>query len=385
MRRQSRIRKEPVVDNGITYVGMDSHKKDIQVAMLLPDIYKPVEWTVANEPKAIRRMVKKILRQAPGEVRSCYEAGVCGYALQRTIEKAGPMVCEVIAPSLIPKKPGERIKTDRRDARKLAELLRANLLTEVRPPTPEEESVRDLCRCREAAKKDLMTARHRLGKLLLRRAIVYTAGKAWTRTHRRWLRKIKWDHECDQFVFDDYLRGIELLEERKAALTAKIEEISQQQPWAEPVGVVRCFRGFDTVSAMALCTELHDFSRFPSPRGTMAFVGLVPSEHSSGDKRRPGSITKAGNSHVRRTLVEAAWHYRHKPAVGRPLRKRREGQPVDVIAIADRAQQRLYRRYWHLTVAKNKPTNKAAVAVARELVGFIWAALYPRSVEGARG
>ena len=373
------------MDEGITYVGMDSHKKTIQVAMLLPGVDKPVEWRVANEPKAIRRMVKKVSRQAPGEVRSCYEAGPCGYSLQRTIHAAGPMVCEVIAPSLIPRKPGERIKTDRRDARKLAELLRANLLTEVRPPTPEEESVRDLCRCREAAKTDLMRARHRLAKMLLRRAIIYGKGKAWTVAHRRWLKTIKWDHEADQVVFDDYMRAIELLEERKATLTAKIEEFSQQEPWAEPVGLLRCFRGLDTVSAMTLCTELHDFSRFPSPRGTMSFLGLVPSEQSSGDKTHRGGITKTGNSHARRILIEAAWHYRHKPSLGAKLQKRREGQPTNVIAIADRAQQRLHRRYWYLTMNKNKPSNKAVVAVARELVGFIWAALHPWAVEHAHG
>jgi transposase len=198
------------------------------------------------------------------------------------------------------------------------------------------------------------------------------------------MRKIKWDNEADQIVFDDYLRTIELTEERKAALTAKLEELSKQQRWAEPVGVLRCFRGFDTVSAMSLFAELHDFSRFPSPRGTMSFVGLVPSENSTGDNQRRGCITKAGNTHARRILIEAAWHYRHTPRVGRPLQKRREGQPADAIAIADRAMSRLHRKYWHLTLAKNKPSNVANVAVARELVGFIWAALYPLAVEGAR-
>lgn len=372
------------MDNNITYVGLDAHKKFLEVAMLLPHSPKPIQWRVTNETRAVRRMVKKILREAPGEVRCCYEAGPCGYELKRSIESSGSVVCEVIAPSLIPRKSGERIKTDRRDAKKLAELFRANLLTEVQPPTKEEEAIRDLCRCREDAKEDLMSARHRLGKLLLRRGITYTSGKAWTQKHRIWLRKINWDYEADQTVFDDYLRSIETIEERLAALNAKLEELSKKAPWAEPVGWLRCFRGIDTITAMTIVAELHDFSRFQSPRTLMSYLGLVPSESSSGDNLRRGSITKTGNKHARRILIEAAWHSRHKPAVGVKLHKRREGQPGDVIAIADRAQLRLHRRYWHLIMAKNKPSNKAVVAVARELVGFIWAALYPRAIESAR-
>lgn len=372
------------MNEGITYVGMDVHKKDISVAMLLPNKNFPVQWKVANETKAVRRMVKKILREAPGEVRSCYEAGPCGYILKRSIESIGPIVCEVIAPSLIPRKPGERIKTDKRDAKKLAELLRANLLTEVQPPTPEEESLRDLCRCREDAKEDQMRSRHRLGKLLLRRGITYNKGKAWTHAHRKWLKSINWDHEADQAVFDDYLRSIENLEERLAGLRAKLEELSKKQPWAERVGALRCFPGIDTITAITIVAELHDFSRFRSPRALMSYLGLVPSENSTGDNERRGRITKTGNTHVRRVLVESAHHYRHKPSVGVKLRKRREGQPTEIITIAERAHLRLYRRYWHLLMAKNKLRNKVVVAVARELVGFIWAALYPRSVEGAR-
>ena len=364
---------------------MDVHKKNIAVAMLLPQKDKPVEWTVANESKAVRRMVKKFEREAPGEVRCCYEAGPCGYALKRTMEDMGPVVCEVVAPSLIPRKPGERIKTDRRDARKLAELLRANMLTEVRPPTSEEESIRDLCRCREDAKEDQMRARHRLSKLLLRRGLTYTGSNTWTQKHRQWLRSITWDYAADQIVFDDYIRAIENIEERLRAINAKLEEFSKQAPWEESVGWLRCFRGIDTLTAMTIVAELHDFSRFHTPRELMSYLGLVPSENSTGENTRKGRITKTGNKHVRRILIEAAWHSRHKPNVGVALRRRREGQPGDVIAIADRAQLRLHRRYWHLIMAKNKPANKAAVAVARELVGFIWSALYPRSVDGVRG
>jgi len=373
------------MNEGITYVGMDVHKKDIAVAMLLPGKDSPIQWKVANEPKAVRRMVKKMLREAPGEVRSCYEAGPCGYVLKRSIESLGPVVCEVIAPSLIPKKPGEKIKTDRRDAKKLAELLRANLLTEVQPPTPEEESLRDLCRCREDAKEDLMRSRHRLSKLVLRRGFNYTKGKkAWTQVHLKWLKSLNWDYEADQVVFDDYLRSIGNLEERLSGLNATLEDLSKKQPWAEYVAALRCFPGIDTITAMTIIAELHDFSRFPSPRDLMSYLGLVPSENSTGERKRKGSITKTGNTHARKILVEAAHHYRHKPSVGVKLRKRREGQPGNIIAIAEKAHLRLHRRYWHLLLAGNKPKNKAVVAVARELVGFIWAALYPMSV-GARG
>ena len=183
---------------GVTFVGMDVHKKAINVALLLPGRKEPIEWSVANEPKALKRMVRRFEREAPGEVRCCYEAGPCGYAVQRQIHRDSAVVCEVIAPSLIPVKPGERIKTDRRDARKLAELLRIGMLTEVRPPTPEDESIRDLCRCREDAKEDLMRARHRLGKLLLRRGLVYAAGKNWTRPHKKWLKELKFDRSSDR-------------------------------------------------------------------------------------------------------------------------------------------------------------------------------------------
>ena len=363
---------------GITFVGMDAHKKAINVAMLLPGSRSPVDWQVTNEPAAVRRLVRKLRREASGEVRCCYEAGPVGYSLQRQImsDKSAGLICEVIAPSLIPVKPGERVKTDRRDARKLAELLRAGLLTEVHPPTEAEEAVRDLTRCREDAKEDLMSSRHRLSKLLLRRGLVYgITPRAWTQAHRQWLRTLTFDHEADQAVFDDYLLGVEHLEERILTLDTKLSALAQQDPYREPVGWLRCFRGIDTVTAMTLVTELHDFRRFQSPRQLMAYLGLTPSEHSSSDKRRLGSITKAGNSHVRRVLVEASWHYRHKPGVGKNLRQRREGQPGRVIALADKAQQRLNRRYRRLT-ERGKPVNKAIVAVARELVGFVWAALH---------
>jgi len=362
---------------GITFVGLDAHKVAINVAVLLPGETKPVEWQVANEKTAVRRMVRKVQRQAPGEVRFCYEAGPCGYALQRWIREDGA-ICVVIAPSLIPRKSGDRIKTDRRDARKLAELLRAGLLTEVYPPTEADEAVRDLCRAREDARQDLVRGRHRVSKLLLRRGWLWSQGKrAWTNGHRLWLRSLRFEHDSDQAVLEDYLLGIEQLEERLKGLEARITQVSQEAPYAEPAGALRCFRGIDTITAMGIVSELHGFFRFESARGLMAYLGLVPSEHSSGSRRRQGSITAAGNSHVRRLLIEASWHYYHRPSV-RTLRLRREGQPPWVVALADRAMSRLHRRF-HGMLAKGKPRQKAAVAVARELTGFVWAALRPQN------
>ncbi|MEK7331126.1 MAG: IS110 family transposase [Candidatus Eisenbacteria bacterium] len=366
--------------NGITFVGMDAHKKMISVAMLLPEKNQPVEWQVANEPAAIRRLAKKLGREAEGEVRCCYEAGPCGYALQRELEAAGGLVCEVVAPSLIPVKPGERIKTDRRDARKLAELLRADLLTAVHAPSVDEEAVRDLCRCREDAQEDLGRARQRMGKFLLRRALIFTVSKrAWGQLHRQWLRGLTFEHPADQAVFGDYLLAIEQLEERVRTLVTGLTEAAQRDPYREPVGWLRCFRGIDTVTAITLVAELHDVRRFPSARELMAYLGLVPSEYSTGLSRHRGSITKTGNRHARRVLVETAWHYRHRAKSGETLRQRRQGQPARVIALADRAQERLCRRYRHL-LERGKPTQKVVVAIARELVGFLWAALVPATV-----
>ncbi|MGH8634448.1 MAG: IS110 family transposase [Burkholderiales bacterium] len=364
------------MEEGITFVGMDTHKEENQGAMLLPGETKAVEWDFANERGAVRRMVRKVMRQAPGEVRFCYEAGPCGYALARWIQAEGGS-CVVVAPSLTPRKPGERVKTNRRDARKLAELYRAGLLTEVHPPSEEDEAVRDLCRAREDAREDLMRSRHRLSKLLLRRGMSWSEGKrAWGRGHRLWLKSLRFERECEQVVFDDYLLAIEQLEERMRALEEAIERVSQKAPYAEAVSVLRCFRGFDTLSAMGIVAELHDFMRFETARGLMAFLGLVPSEHSSGAKHTRGEITKAGNSHARRLLVEAAWHYRHRPNVA-GLRQRREGQPAHVVALADRAMQRLNRRFNRM-LERGKAKPKVAVAIARELAGFVWAALRPQ-------
>ncbi len=371
---------------GITWIGMDAHKKFISVAMLLPRRKTTEEWKVNNEPKALKRLVRKLEREAPGEIRCCYEAGVCGFALQRTLQalSKGRLVCEVIAPALVPRKAGERIKTDRRDARKLAELFRACLLTEVHPPQADDEAVRDLCRCREDAQEDLMRARHRLSKWLLRRGLSFTGTKNWSLAHRHWLKGLSFEHEADAATFHDYLRSMEQIEERLKDLMENIERMAVTESYAEAVGLLRCFRGIDTLTAMTIVAELHDFGRFESPRALMSYLGLVPGEHSSGGKSRRGPITKTGNRHVRRIVVEASKHYRKKPTVGPRLKKRRTGQPADVVRHADKAQSRLHRKYWRL-VHGNKNVNKATIAVARELVGFLWAVLYPRSAQVGPG
>jgi transposase len=281
----------------------------------------------------------------------------------------------VIAPSLIPVKAGERVKTDRRDARKLAQYLASGLLTEVRPPSEQDEAVRDLTRCRLAMKADQMRARHRLSKLLLRRGIHYTAGKkAWTDTYHKWLGTLRFENPIDQFVFDQSRLAVEQAMQRIEQIEAELQRVSQSAPYAAPVGWLRCFRGIDTVAAMTLIAEVHDFRRFDSPLQLMAYFGLTPSEHSSGESKKRGAITKTGNTHARRLLVEVSWHYRHRAGVGKGLRERRQGQPAWAIAVADKSQQRLCRRYQRLTAAGKAP-QKAAVAVARELVGFIWSAM----------
>ena len=357
-----------------TYVGIDAHKKDLFLAMLVGTEAAPVSWTAPNEPKAVKRLVRKLERAAPGPVRVFYEAGPCGYALQRQVTTSR-VSCEVVAPALIPRKPGERVKTNRRDARKLAELGRAGLLTAVQPPTPEDEAVRDLARARDDAREDLQRCRHRLGKLLLRRGLHF-AGRNWTRAHRQWIESLTWAHAAEQVVVDDYLLAIDHTETRLVELDRQLAQIAEREPYREPVGWLRCFRGIDTLTAMLILAELHDFRRFASAPALMAYLGLVPGEDSSGEKHRRGPITRTGNALVRRLLVETAWHYQHRPGVGVTLTRRRKGQPSRVIAIADKAQQRLCRRFRKLA-AEHKPAPKIAVAIARELAGFLWAALQP--------
>lgn len=358
-----------------TTVGLDVHRKTIAVCVLKPYASEPWSSQIANQPARIRKLVERLKAEAPGAIRCCYEAGPSGYALQRELASQG-LECAVIAPSLTPMRPGDHVKTDHRDARKLAELFRAGLLTEVHPPTEEEEAVRDLCRCRDDARVDLTRARHRLTQFLLRRGLTFGHGqqRAWSQAHRWWLGNLKFERPVEQLVFNDYLLNVEQREARRLALDLELSTLAQSDVFRERVGWLRCFRGIDTVTAMSVLAELHDIRRFSSPTRLMAYLGLVPSESSSGERQRRGRITRAGNRHVRRLLVEAAWHYRHKPRVGIELARRRAGQPPAMIVLADRAQRRLCRRYRRME-SQNKHRTKIVIAVARELSGFLWAAL----------
>jgi len=367
-----------VASNGITWVGLDAHQKSIHVAALIPGRREALVWQEANEDGSVRRLARRLNRETPGEVRACYEAGPLGYGLQRELEAQG-VVCEVIAPSLIPSRPGDRVKTDRRDALKLAELLSAGLLTAVQPPNEADEALRDVCRGRECVRQDLARSRQRMGTFLLRRGYRYReTQRHWGVRHMKWLRTLRFEAAAAQATFDHYLLSLDHHEERLRQMDGHLEIFGAQEPYHEPVAWLRCFRGIDTVTAVRLVAELHDFRRFRSARALMAYLGLVPSERSSGEQRHRGAITRAGNSHVRRLLVEAAWHHRLRPVLSQPLRRRRAGQPVEVIAVADRAQERLHARFVRMT-RRGIHHNKIVVARARELVGFLWVALYPRA------
>jgi transposase len=362
------------MEGSITWVGIDAHKKSLVVAILAPGAGQPEELTIENNEKAIRKLARRLRRSSKSEVRACYEAGTCGYTLQRRLEAAG-VVCEVIAPTLIPKKPGERIKTDRRDARKLVELHRAGILTAVAPPSQEEEAIRDLCRCREQLRVDLARSRQRLIKLLVRRGLVFDGNRRnWTHRHRLWLEALQLDNPTDQVVLAEYRLAIEQTERRLRAIDAEIQKAAQLPLYREHIAWLRCFRGVDTTVAMIFLAELHGIERFESPRSLAAYLGLVPSLYASGDSSRRGKITKAGNGHIRRVLIQACWHYCRRPGTGTKVRARREGQPERVITIAEQADRRLSSRFTRLK-ARGKHANKVVIAVARELAGFFWAAL----------
>lgn len=360
------------MNEGITYVGLDVHKRSVAVCAIPPGRTDLLEWEVEHTPEAVRKLAKKLKTLAPGVVHACYEAGPTGFALQRRLEQLG-VACDVIAPSLIPRKPGERIKTDQRDARKLAKALRGGDLTRVEPPTEEQEAVRDLVRARDAARIERQAARHRLAKFLDRRSVHY-AGKNWTRRHGEFLAALTLEGFVDRWTFDAYRLSVQQADGRIEDLDRKIAELAETDTYRELVGRLRTIRGIDTYSAMVLIVELFEFGRFESPRALMAYLGLIPGEDSSGERERRGSITKTGNGRVRRILVEAAQHQRRPYRVSPALRKRRQGQAAEVLVVADRAGQRLNARFRRLA-GRGKPAQKIVVAVAREMVGFVWSLL----------
>jgi transposase len=308
------------------------------------------------------------LKTLPPPVRVAYEAGPTGYGLARACADAG-ISCVVAAPSKI-RAASDRVKTDRRDAERLARLLRLGEITPVRVPGPEEEAARDLVRAREDTRGDLMRARHRLSNLLLRHGAVYDA-TAWTRTHDAWLRKQRFQDGPLAIVFDDCYSRMVDAKARRDALDQAITELAATPPYAEVVERLVCLRGVSTLTAFALTVELGDWSRF-RPESLGPFLGLTPSENSSGERRRQGAITKAGNSHVRRLLIEAAWHHQRPPRLSRTLETRRAGKSLAVRAQADRSARRLHQR-WHALERRGKRRSIIVVAVARELAGHLWA------------
>lgn len=354
-------------------IAFDQHAATTIAAVLLPGDRTPALHTLSSDSATILRFVRRLTRQV-GAVRCCYEAGPCGFELQRVFIQHG-IACDVIAPALIPRRPGDRIKTDRRDAGHLAVLYRAGALTAIHIPTEQEEAARDLLRCREDIRADLLRSRHRLSKFLLRHGRRFTATKkAWSKRHEAWLRTQTWPLPALEQTHRAYLRTVDEAMARLRAIEDDLRALLDLAPLRPRVQRLRCFRGIDDLTALTIAAELGDARRFATAPSLMAFVGLIPSEHSSGTKQARGAITKTGNAHLRRVLVEAAWHYRHHPFVGDKLRTRQRGAPASVIAHAWTAQQRLHRRYQRLA-ARGKPKQHVVTAVARELAGFVWAAL----------
>jgi transposase len=357
------------MEKPIIWVGLDVHAATIAIARLNGTSTTPITSEIPNDRKVIARVFRKLASE--GQVNACYEAGPCGYELRRHLTELG-INCVVIAPSLIPQKPGDRIKTDRRDAIKLARFFRAGELTAVWVPEPEQEAVRDLVRARDDARRDRSAARQRLGKFLLRHGRRFTDGKkGWTKKYMAWVSAQKFEHEMETFVFQQYLAHIYQLDARMKVLDAKVAEVAGTKPFAQRVQRLCALRGIAPLSAMVLISELFDLRRFENPRQLMAFVGIVPGEHSTGSKERRRGITKTGNTHVRRTLVEASWSYR-KVVSSTRAEEALAQQPPEVAKIAREATTRLSKRYRAL-IAKGKRPQLAITAIARELCGFVWA------------
>jgi transposase len=361
-------------------VGLDTHKAKIAVAVAEPGREGAVRFhgEIANQPEAVRRLIER-LGEKHGRLRVCYEAGPCGYGLHRQVTALGHD-CAVVAPSLVPRRPGDRVKTNRRDALTLARLLRAGELTAVWVPDPTHEAMRDLVRARTAAMEAVRRARQQLQGFLLRHGRVFTGRKAWSPAHRRWLAGLRFAHPAQQVVLQEQLDAIEEAEHRRDRLGQQIKELVPDWSMGPVVAALQAMRGVASLSAVGLAAEVGDFRRFATPRRLMAWLGLVPSEHSSGAKVERGGITKslprtrsgAGNGRARRVLVEGAWSYRFPARVTGPIQARLEGVPDAARAIAWKAQLRLCARFRRL-VAAGKDANLVTTAVAREMAAFAWA------------
>ena len=358
--------------NKVRFLGLDVHAETIAVAIAEPDGEVRSLGTIANRAESIRKLVKKL--GSVEQLKACYEAGPTGYVLYWQLAELG-VACEVIAPTLVPMKAGDRVKTDRRDAERLARSYRSGDLTAVWVPDEGSESLRDLARAREAAKQDQLRARHRLSKFLLRMGQRPAVGmKAWTAPYMAWVRQVHFTQVAREATMLDYLHEVDHMSERVRRLEQAITEAVKLATPAvqEVVKGLQALRGIAEISAVTIIAELGSITRFDTPRQLMGYSGAVPSENSSGKRTQRGSITKTGNAHLRRIVVEAAWSYRLRPAIGPRLRKRQEGVSEPIKEIAWKAQVRLTKRYARLAAA-GKDQRKIVTAVGRELLGFIWA------------
>ena len=354
---------------GLIHLGMDTSKNTIVVATLLPGEQDPVTDRIANEEAAVRRLVGRFADRSA--LRCWYEAGPGGYELYRLLASMG-VACQVVAPSLIPKGSSDKVKTDRRDSRRLARLGRAGELTPVRVPGPAEEAVRDLVRARAAVLEDRKRAQQRLTAVLMRHGRIWRGATYWTRAHREWIAAQRFGEPALATAISYYRATLAVREAELAAVEAELAPWAAREPLAGPVARLGCYRGIAELTALTLAAEVVDWHRFPAARAFMSWTGLVPAEYSSGDRTRRGHITKAGSEPVRVALTEAAWSYRHAPAIGARLRRRQAGAGPATLARSWTAQRRLHARYTHLLHA-GKAAPEAATAVARELAGFAWA------------
>ncbi len=357
------------MSESMALVGFDVHQAQTVAAVLDPGTGELRVERLRGEPA---KVVPVFLEELERPVTAVYEAGPTGFALARVAEQRGLDV-RVVAPGSIPRAPGDRVKTDRRDAKRLVRLFAAGELSYAFVPSETDERFRDLVRCIEDARKDLMRSRHRLSKFLLRRGHRFPC-KAWTQPHEQWLGKLSFEDAVSQATFVDYVCAVQGLVQRRRVLIDALQVAVPESSHAQTVARLRCFRGIDTLTAAGLCAEVGDFTRFAKPALLSGFLGVVPSEYTSDEKRTQGQITKAGPPHARRLLVEAAHHYRHRPAVRLGLQARQAGQDPRVVEIAWRCQRRLHERWAHLAGTRGKRTGTVAIACARELAAFCWEA-----------
>jgi transposase len=354
--------------DGIRWVGLDVHARESTLAVFDQATGEVTTKRVVGRPHELLPWLRSVERPA----RMVYEAGPTGYGLARRAIAEG-MELGVCAPSKTERSPADRVKTDKRDAVRLARLLAAGELTLVTIPSVEREQLRDLVRCRDDIRCDLVRARHRIGNFLLRREIYWEGtGEAWTRRHRSWLTSIRFADHASQATLADYLHAHDVLCARRDQVEIDLAQLALIAPCAPTVGRLRCLRGIDTLSALGLCAEIGEWERFDHPDQLSAYLGIVPSEHTTGSQRRLGSITKAGSTHARRLLVEAAYHYRRGPAVGQALEVRQRGHAPEIINISWKAQRRLHARWRQLRDTRRKPGGIVAIAIARELAAFCW-------------